>query len=87
MSANAHPGTAKKRVVNRLQEALRKEAQRLYAVMTARWHIAMHTVRYVSVERITVVSKAVSILHNMVTVVHRGSVLSRRRARAQEEGL
>lgn len=86
VQAYANPDTDKKRIFNRLQEALRKDAERLYAVLTARWHIALHPARYATVQRITLVVKAVAILHNMVTEVRRGGYLSRQRAREEAGG-
>ncbi|KAK1866663.1 hypothetical protein I4F81_009179 [Pyropia yezoensis] len=86
VQAYANPDTEKKRIFNRLQEALRKDVERVSAVLTARWHIALHPARYATVARITVVAKAVAILHNMVTEVRRGGYLSRRRARMRAAG-
>jgi len=72
---------------NRLQEALRKDVERLYAVLTARFHIALHPARHVTVESMVTVAKAVAILHNMVTEKRRNGYVSRTRmaAAAQAE--
>jgi len=64
---------------NRLQEALRKDVERLYAVLTARFHMAMHPAKYSTVEQMVTVTKAVAILHNMVTEKRRDGYVSRTR--------
>ena len=53
--------------LNRLHEALRKDVERLYAVLTARFHVALHPARYASEAQMVTVTKAVAILQNMVT--------------------
>lgn len=75
----ATPQTPQDRTYNRLQEALRKDVERLYAVLTARFHVALHPARFRSVRRIILAGKAVAILHNMTVEQRRGSFLSRRR--------
>ena len=67
---------------NRLQEALIKDLERLYAVLTARFHCALHTARHVTVESMVTVAKAVAILHNMVTEKVRDGYVSRTRMAA-----
>jgi len=52
---------------NRLQEALRKEVERLYVVLPARFHVALHPAKYATVEQMVTVTQAVAILHNMLT--------------------
>lgn len=74
------PTTRKQKTFNRLQEAVRKDAERLYAVLTARFHIALRPARMGTVVQLTTVAKAVAILHNMVTVVRRGGYVSRHRS-------
>lgn len=71
--------TDKQKTFNRLQEALRKDVERLYAVLTSRFHIALHPARYANVTTICSVAKAVAILHNMVTQVRRGGYLAKQR--------
>jgi len=61
------PTTEVEFTFNRLQEALRKDKERLYAVLTAHFHVALHPARYASVAQMVTVTKAVAILHNMVT--------------------
>jgi len=51
--------------------------ERLYAVLTARFHIALHPARHVTVESMVTVAKAVAILHNMVTEKRRDGYVSR----------
>jgi len=62
-----NPTTEVEMTFNRLQEALRKDVERLYAVLTARFHVALHPARYASVAQMVTVTKAVASLHNMVT--------------------
>lgn len=45
--------------------------------MTARFHIAVHAARYATVATLCTVSKAVAIIHNIVTELRRESYLSR----------
>lgn len=71
--------TRKQKTFNRLQEAVRKDAERLYAVLTARFHVALHPARMGTVPQITTVAKAVCILHNMVTEMRRDGYFSRTR--------
>jgi len=52
---------------NRLQEALRKYVERLYAGLTARLHLTFPPARYATVGQMVTVVKAVAILQNMVT--------------------
>lgn len=77
------PATPKQRVYNRLHEALRKDAERLYAVLTARFHIVLHPARYGTVARIIQTAKAVAILHNMVVAERRTGYLGRERMAAR----
>jgi len=62
-----NPTTEVEVTFNRLQEALRKNVEGLYAVLTARFHVALHPAKYSTVEQMVTVTKAVAILHNMVT--------------------
>jgi len=64
------------------QEALRKDVKRLYAVLTARFHVALHHARKASVAQMVTVTKAVAILHNMVTEQRRDGLVSRTRMAA-----
>lgn len=75
----ATSNTLKKCTYNRLQEALRKDVERLYGVMTARFHILLHPAKYHSVDRIIRTAKAVAILHNMIVINRRDGYISRLR--------
>jgi len=52
-------------VYNFLQEAVRKNAERLYAVWWSRWFIMKYPARCMSVLRLIKAAKATSILHNL----------------------
>jgi len=62
-----HPKTdcPKLLVYNRLQEAVRKVAERLYAVRWSRWFIMKYPARYMAVLIRRTTDKATAILHNM----------------------
>ena len=77
-----NPTTEVEVTFNRLQEALRKDVERLYAVLTARFHVALHPAKYSTVEQMVTVTKAVAILHNMVTEKRRDGYVSRTRMAA-----
>jgi len=77
-----NPTTEVETTFNRLQEALKKDEERLYAVLTARFHIALHPARHVTVESMVTNAKAVAILHNMVTEKRRDWYVSRIRMAA-----
>jgi len=77
-----NPTTEVEVTFNRLQEALRKHVQRLYAVLKARFHVALHPARYASVAQMVTVTKAVAILHTMVTEKRRDEYESRTRTAA-----
>lgn len=53
--------------------------ERLYAVLTARFHIALHPSRYAHVSTLIRTGKAIAILHNMVTELRRDGYVSRSR--------
>eukprot|EP00170_Pyropia_yezoensis_P001905 contig_8164_g1909 len=69
----------KRKTLNRLQEALRKDVERLYGVLTARFHIAVHPARYARVTTIFAAAKEVAILHSTVTEQPRGGYLGQQR--------
>lgn len=83
----AYPNTdtPKKKVFNRLQEAIRKDAERLYGVLNSRFHVAPHRARYATITAVIEVAKAIAILHNMVTEIRRGGYVSRSRSRMYAE--
>jgi len=76
------PTTEVEVTFNRLQEAMREDVERLYAVLTARFHVAFHPAKYSTVEQMVTVTKAVAILHNMVTEKRRDGYVSRTRMAA-----
>jgi len=76
------PSHPQKKGFNRLQEALRKDVERLYGVMTARFHILLHPGRFGSVEHMMLAGKAVAILHNMVVEQRRGRYVAHERMAA-----
>jgi len=57
---------------NRLQEALCKDVERLYGVLTARFHILLHPGRFGSVEQMVLAGKAAAISHDIVVGQRRG---------------
>jgi len=65
----SHPQTES---FNRLQEALRKEVERLYGALTASFHMLLHPGRFGSVEQMMLAGKAATILHNMEMEHRRG---------------
>jgi len=77
------PDTPRRQVYNCLQEAVRKDAERLYAVWWSRWFITKYPARYMTLPRLINTAKAEAILHNMA-VEHRrhGFIASTRMAAA-----
>jgi len=59
------PDGPKLLVYNRLQKAVRKDAERLYAVWWSRWFIMNYPARYMSFLRLIKTAQATAILHNM----------------------
>jgi len=72
------PITNEAKTFNRLQEAIRKDVDLLFGVLTKRFHIALHPERYRYVQQLITTYKAVYILHNMCVDSLRDGVLSRR---------
>jgi len=79
------PNTIKKRTFNRLQKALRKEAERLYAIKRKRFNIALYPARFASMPTIMNVGKAVAITHNMATAHRRSGYLGQMRMQVAAE--
>lgn len=77
VSPYAAPETRKERTFNRPQEAVRKDVERLFAVVTSRFHIALHPARYRTVEQLNTTSKAIAILHNMIVERSTSHILDR----------
>jgi len=76
---HAKPDTPKWLVYNRLQEAVSKDAERLYAVLWSHWFITKHPARYMSLPRLINTAKAVAILHNMAIQHNRHGFISQMR--------
>lgn len=74
--------TPQQRTNNRVQEALRKDVERVFAVMTNRFHIALHPARFSTVIRLTATGRAIAILHHVVIRERRDGLLWRRRIAA-----
>jgi len=88
VSAHPMPMTDEAKTFNRLQEAIRTDVERLFGVLTKRFHIALHPGRYRSVKHLITTYMAVCILHNMCVESRRDGFLSQRRAAGgtNEEG-
>jgi len=82
VSPYPNPITPTEKSFNRLQEALRKDVERLYGVLTARFHILLHPGRFGSVEQMMLAGKAAAILHNMVVEQRRGGFVAHERMAA-----
>jgi len=65
MSPHPNPSTEEQTTFNRLQEAIRKDMERLFGVLLKRFHVALHPGRYHSVSQLVTKYKAICILHNM----------------------
>jgi len=78
----AKPNTRKQRIFNRLQEAMRKDVERLNGVLTARFHMLLRPSRFTSVAQMIKAVKAMEILHKMVVLERRGEFLGNRRIAA-----
>jgi len=75
-----NPQTREQRTFNLLQEALRKDVERLFGILTARFHIILHPCRYWSVPRMVRDTQTVAILHNMIVECCRDGFVSRSRS-------
>ena len=76
------PSTVEQMTFNRIQEAIRKDGERLFGVLMKRFHVAPHPGRYRSVSELVTTYKAICILHNMCGESRRSNLLSRRRRAA-----
>lgn len=74
--------TPQQRTYNRLQEAQRKDVERVFAVLTNRFHIALYPSRFSTVTRMIATGRALAILHNMVIRERRDGFLWRSRMAA-----
>jgi len=79
ISPHPKPTTEEQTTFNRLQEAIRKDVERLLGVLMKRFHIALQPVQYRSVSQLVTTYKAISILQNMCVETRCCSFLSRRR--------
>ena len=84
VSPHPQPVTDQQKVFNRLQEAVRKDVERLFGVLQRRFHVALHPGRYRSVKQLILAYKAVCILHNMCVEHRRENLMSRRRRNGGE---
>ena len=75
-----NPQTRKQRTFNRLQEALRKDVERLFGILTARFHVMLHPCRLWSVPQMVLTTQTVAILHNMVVEARLDGFTSRSRS-------
>jgi len=67
------PVTAREISFNRLQEAVKKDFERLYAVMTSHSHVKLRPIRSFFISDIVITGGSVPIMHNMITVLWRNS--------------
>jgi len=80
------PQTREQRTFNRLQEALYKDVERLFKMLTARFRIMLHPCRYRSVPRMVLTTQTVAMLHNMVVECRRNRFFSRSRSSVYGKG-
>jgi len=78
MSSHPMPPTEEQKVFNGLQEAVRKDVERLFGVLTQRFHIALHPGRYRSVKMV-LTFKEICTLQDMCVESRREGFLSRRK--------
>jgi len=79
MSLHPMPSTEEQKVFICLQEAVRKDVERLFGVLTQRLPTALHPGRYRSVKMLVLTFMAICILHNICVKSRREGFLSRRR--------
>ena len=83
---HSRPSTEEQTTLNRLQEAIRKDVERLFGVLMKQFHVALHPGRYSSVSQLVTTYKATCLLHNMCVGIRRSTVLSLRRRGAGGDG-
>jgi len=71
LSRHAKPVARKRRIFNLLQEAVRKDVERLYGVLTSRFHMLLRPSRFTTVPQMIKAVKAMVILHNMIVLERR----------------
>jgi len=86
ISPHPKPSTEEQTTFNRLQEAIRKNVERLFGVLMKSFHVALHPGRYRSVSQLVTTHKAICILHNMRVKSRRSTFLSRRRCEVGGDG-
>jgi len=87
MSPHPKPSTGEQTTFNRLQEAIRKDVERLFGVLMKRFQVTLHPGRYRSVSQLETTYKAICILHNMCVESRRSNLWSgRRRATGGDDG-
>jgi len=87
MSPHPKPTTEEHKVFLRFQDAVSKDVERLFGVLTQRFHIAFHPGRYRSVKMLILTFKALCSLHDMCVEIRLEGFLSRRRrAEGANEG-
>jgi len=82
MSPHPQQALVEQKTFNRLQEAIRKDVERLLGVLMQRFHVALHPGRYRKVSKLVTTYQAICILHNMCEESRRGQFLGRRRRSA-----
>jgi len=75
-----NPQTPEQQTFNRLQEALRKDVERLLDILTARFDVMLHPYRMWTVPRMVLTTQTFVILHNMVVEARQDSLLARSRS-------
>jgi len=82
VSPYPNPIIPTEKIFNRPQEALRKDVERLYGVLTARFHILLHPSLFGSVEQMMLTGKEAAILRIMVVEQRRGGYVAHERIAA-----
>jgi len=86
ISPHPKPSTEEQTTLKRLQEAIRRDVERLFGILMKRFHVALNPGRYHSVSQLVTTYKAICILHNMCVESRRSNFLSRRRRGAGSDG-
>jgi len=86
MSPHPKPSTKEQRTFHCLQEAIRKDLERLFGSLMKRFHVALHPGRYHSVSQFVTTYKAIFILRIMCVESRRSNFLSRRRRAVGSDG-
>jgi len=80
------PDSRKKRTYNRLQQALRKDVERLYAILEIRFNVLMRPARFTTVEKLRKAAQAITIRHNIMVRRDRHGYAGLRRVAAAFTG-